>query len=187
MAGALTYGELCAVMPRAGGEYVFMREAYGPLWGFLFGWMRFFIGTGGGNAALAAGFAIFLNVVSRGALRAHAIAIDVPGLGPWHVGAVEAVAIGAVATVTFVNCASVSLGGRIVSVLSTLKVALVAGVGIAAFVFGEETGRISAVGGGWCVRRRAGDRPRRVRRVRRGHAGGAVGVQRLERNDLRRR
>jgi len=137
MAGALTYGELCAVMPRAGGEYVFMREAYGPLWGFLFGWMRFFIGTGGGNAALAAGFAIFLNVVSRGALRTHAIAIDVPGLGPWHVSAVEAVAIGAVATVTFVNCASVSLGGRIVSVLSTLKVALVAGVGVAAFVFGR--------------------------------------------------
>ena len=66
------YGELCAVMPHAGGEYVFMREAYGPLWGFLFGWMRFFIGTGGGNAALAAGFAIFLNVVSRGALRTHA-------------------------------------------------------------------------------------------------------------------
>jgi APA family basic amino acid/polyamine antiporter len=63
LAGALTYGELCALMPRAGGEYVFLREAYGRLWGFLFGWMRFFIGSTGGSAALATGFAIFVNVL----------------------------------------------------------------------------------------------------------------------------
>src|SRR5207245_2667359 len=44
LAGALSYAELAAMMPRAGGEYVFMREAYGRVWGFLFGWMSFFIG-----------------------------------------------------------------------------------------------------------------------------------------------
>ena len=55
MAGALTYAELSAMMPRAGGEYVFIREAYGRLAGFLFGWMRFFIGNTGGMAALAFG------------------------------------------------------------------------------------------------------------------------------------
>src|SRR5882762_11314398 len=44
LAGALTYAELAAMMPRAGGEYVFMREAYGRASGFLFGWMSFFIG-----------------------------------------------------------------------------------------------------------------------------------------------
>ena len=55
MAGALTYGELSAMMPRAGGEYVLIREAYGRLAGFLFGWMRFFIGNTGGMAALAFG------------------------------------------------------------------------------------------------------------------------------------
>jgi L-asparagine transporter-like permease len=45
LAGALTYAELAAMMPRAGGEYVFIREAYGRLWGFLYGWTRFFVAT----------------------------------------------------------------------------------------------------------------------------------------------
>ena len=68
MAGVLTYGELSAMMPRAGGEYVFIREAYGKLAGFLFGWMRCFIGNTGGMAALAFGLGIFLNVLFGGAL-----------------------------------------------------------------------------------------------------------------------
>ena len=61
LAGALTYAELAAMMPRAGGEYVFIREAYGARWGFLYGWMSFFIGKAGSQAALAVGLAIFLN------------------------------------------------------------------------------------------------------------------------------
>ena len=71
LAGALTYAELAVMMPRAGGEYVFIREAYGRLWGFLYGWTRFFVASTGGLAGLAAGFAIFLNIASRGALQAH--------------------------------------------------------------------------------------------------------------------
>ena len=72
LAGALTYAELAVLMPRAGGEYVFIREAYGRLWGFLYGWTRFFVASTGGLAGLAAGFAIFLNIASGGALQAHA-------------------------------------------------------------------------------------------------------------------
>src|ERR1041384_7660761 len=68
LAGALTYAELCAMMPRAGGEYVFIREAYGPRWGFLFGWTQFFIARTGSQAALAVGFAIFLNILTGGKL-----------------------------------------------------------------------------------------------------------------------
>lgn len=49
LAGALTYAELAAMMPKAGGEYVFLREAYGPRWGFLYGWMQFFVARAGGN------------------------------------------------------------------------------------------------------------------------------------------
>src|SRR5919199_1273162 len=56
LAGALTYSELTTMMPRAGGEYVFIREAYGPRWGFLFGWTQFFIARTGSQAALAVGF-----------------------------------------------------------------------------------------------------------------------------------
>ena len=64
LAGALTYAELSTMMPRAGGEYVFIRKAYGRAAGFLFGWMRFFIGNTGAHAALATGLAIFLNVLA---------------------------------------------------------------------------------------------------------------------------
>ncbi|HEY0385956.1 MAG TPA: amino acid permease, partial [Pyrinomonadaceae bacterium] len=57
LAGALTYAELAAMMPRAGGEYVFMREAYGARWGFLYGWMQIFIAKTGSQASVAAAFA----------------------------------------------------------------------------------------------------------------------------------
>src|SRR5882762_3266921 len=63
LAGALSYAELAAMMPKAGGEYVFMREAYGRPWGFLFGWMSFFIGKAGSQAALGVQFALFLNTM----------------------------------------------------------------------------------------------------------------------------
>src|SRR5204863_420237 len=56
LAGALTYAELGAMFPRAGGMYHFLKEAYGPLAGFLFGWGSFLVIMSGGVAALAAGF-----------------------------------------------------------------------------------------------------------------------------------
>src|SRR3954469_6665128 len=133
LAGALTYGELCVLMPRAGGEYVFIREAYGRPWGFLFGWMRFFIGSGGGIAALAAGFGIFINVLTGGALAAQGIGDS----SLWRLTGVHAVAIGAIAAVTMINSAAVSFGGRILSVLTSMKVVLIAGLGAAAFLFGR--------------------------------------------------
>src|SRR5215210_7690706 len=68
LAGALTYAELSTMMPRAGGEYVFIREAYGPRWGFLYGWMQFFVARAGGLAAMSVAFAIFLNGLTGGAL-----------------------------------------------------------------------------------------------------------------------
>jgi basic amino acid/polyamine antiporter, APA family len=133
LAGALTYAEVAAMMPRAGGEYVFIREAYGPIWGFLYGWMRFFVATSGGQAALAAGFAIFFNVVTRGAIGTNYFTLD---LGGYQVafGGVQALAIAVIIVVTLVNCAAVSVGGQIVSALAVLKVFLVAGVGLSAFL-----------------------------------------------------
>src|SRR3990172_8726816 len=60
LAGALSYAELGAAMPEAGGEYVFLRRAYGPLWGFLYGWEAFVIGKTGSIATIATAFAVFL-------------------------------------------------------------------------------------------------------------------------------
>jgi APA family basic amino acid/polyamine antiporter len=60
LAGALTYGELGAMFPRAGGLYHYLREAYGPLWGFLFGWAAFLVIMSGGIAALGVAFGTYL-------------------------------------------------------------------------------------------------------------------------------
>ena len=60
--GALSYAELAAMMPQAGGQYVFLREAHGPLWGFLYGWTCFLVIQTGFIAAVSVGFAKFLGV-----------------------------------------------------------------------------------------------------------------------------
>ena len=63
VAAALSYGELASMMPKAGGQYVYLREAYSPLWGFLYGWTLFLVIQTGTIAAVAVGFARFLGVV----------------------------------------------------------------------------------------------------------------------------
>ncbi len=63
VAAALSYGELAAMMPKAGGQYIYLREAYSPLWGFLYGWTLFLVIQTGTIAAVAVGFARFLGVV----------------------------------------------------------------------------------------------------------------------------
>lgn len=61
--GAVSYGELAAMMPRAGGQYVYLREAFSPLWGFLYGWTLFLVIQTGTIAAVAVGFARYLGVL----------------------------------------------------------------------------------------------------------------------------
>ena len=66
VAAALSYGELAAMMPKAGGQYVYLREAYSPLWGFLYGWTLFLVIQTGTIAAVAVAFARFLGVSGAG-------------------------------------------------------------------------------------------------------------------------
>ena len=60
LAGALTYAELAAMMPEAGGEYNYLRAAYGPFWGFLYGWTQMWVAKSGSIATLATGFFYYL-------------------------------------------------------------------------------------------------------------------------------
>ena len=69
LAGALTYSELTAMMPEAGGEYVILRETYGPRWGFLYGWTYTGVSRAASLAAQAFSGAIFLNIVTGGKLE----------------------------------------------------------------------------------------------------------------------
>lgn len=75
--GALVYAELAARIPATGGEYVYLRETYGPLAGFLFGWTTLLVVQAGGMAAVAIVFAANLDVLVGGGLSQPAVAIAV--------------------------------------------------------------------------------------------------------------
>lgn len=123
LAGALTYAELGVLLPRAGGEYVYLRTAYGDAPAFLYGWMRFVVGSTGSIAGLAAGFAIFFT--SFLGLNNPWITKDVHLFGQtllWQFGWAQIVAVGAILTFSAINCLGVAFGGRIQSVLTFAKV-----------------------------------------------------------------
>ena len=122
LAGALTYAELAAMMPRAGGEYVFMREAYGRGAGFLSGWMQILIAKTGSQASVALIFAASLNDLTGKAVE------GLSGYG------VQLTAIAVIAAITLLNCAAVRVSGWVATALTFVKVALVLGVGLGAFL-----------------------------------------------------
>src|SRR6476619_1577051 len=76
--GALSYGELAAMMPRAGGQYVYLREAFSPLWGFLYGWTLFLVIQTGTIAAVGVAFARFAGVLFPEVSETNYI------FEPWH-------------------------------------------------------------------------------------------------------
>jgi APA family basic amino acid/polyamine antiporter len=134
LAGTFSYAEIAAMMPEAGGDYVYLRRAYGRLVGFLYGWMTFAVARAGSQAALAVGLAIFMNVALGGVLeRWH---FQVTALGQHgSASGLDLVALAAIWSVALINCASVAAGGRTALVLTIAKVALVIGVGAATFAF----------------------------------------------------
>lgn len=134
LAGTFSYAEVAAMIPEAGGDYVFLRRAYGRLTGFLYGWTTFAIYKTGSQAALAVGFAIFLNVASGGALEGNALAGSLLGV-PLHLSWLAVVAVAAVWAVAGINCRSVVTGGRTAIVLTSAKVVLLAALAIGAFAF----------------------------------------------------
>src|SRR2546423_3005920 len=84
--GALSYGELAAMMPKAGGQYVFLREALGPLWGFLYGWTLFLVIQTGTIAAVGVAFGKFLGVFFP-SISYHVWIAGLHWVAPkWHVG-----------------------------------------------------------------------------------------------------
>jgi APA family basic amino acid/polyamine antiporter len=119
MVAALCCAELAAMLPRAGGQYVFFREAYGELPGFLFGWTLFLVVQTGTIAAVAVAFAKFLGVIwpaVSGSRRLVAI-------GPVSVSAVQAVALGVILLLTASNATGLKSGTRTQNVFTVAKFA----------------------------------------------------------------
>lgn len=133
LAGALTYAELSAMMPEAGGEYVFIREGYGPRVAFLYGWTQFAVAYSGSQAAKGVGFAIFLDVLVGGRLQGTFFTFDLFGF-PVPFGWLQTVALLIIVAGTAVNSLAVAIGGRISVFLTVLKLIIVIGVGLGAFL-----------------------------------------------------
>jgi len=138
LAGALSYAELGAMLPDAGGEYVYLRRSYGEAAAFLFGWQRFVVAGSASIASIGSGFAIFLaaflplnDVWLRRELTLLGQAID------WQLGPRQLVAVAAILLFSLVNCFTVALGGRVQSVLTVLKVGGIAFLVLGILLFGK--------------------------------------------------
>ena len=110
LAGALTYAELTAMKPEAGGEYVFLRDTYGRLSSFLYGWMQIFIARPGSQAAAGMAFAIGLNDFLDKKLEQTLLSFHI-GSMPFEITTLQIVAVMVIIIFTTLNCASVSFSG----------------------------------------------------------------------------
>jgi APA family basic amino acid/polyamine antiporter len=129
LAGALTYAELGVLFPRAGGIYDFLKEAYGPLWGFLYGWASFFVIMSGGIAALAVGFGEYLGSFFPMLSTSHVLVSAPVGPWRWTLNGGQAAGIGAIFVLTIINQIGVKEGAWVQNGLTLLKLG-----GIAVFL-----------------------------------------------------
>ncbi|HVF31238.1 MAG TPA: amino acid permease [Pyrinomonadaceae bacterium] len=134
LAGALTYAELTAMKPHAAGPYVFLRDSYGRLSSFLFGWMQMFIARTGSQASVAVVFAIALNDYLDGGLKQTLLQTNILGYD-LEITSLQLVAIVVIAIFTTLNCLSVSMSGQIAAALTFVKIGLAIFVGLGAFLF----------------------------------------------------
>jgi APA family basic amino acid/polyamine antiporter len=121
LAGALTFAELGAAFPGSGGLYVYLREAYGPLPAFLYGWLNFVAYQTGVIAALAVGFAEYLGHFAPGLGIDHVV-LGSGEEGSWSVSAGQLMAALAILVLTAVNVRGLTLGKRVQNVVTALKV-----------------------------------------------------------------
>jgi len=135
LAGALTYAELSAMKPEAGGEYIFLRDAYGRVWSFLYGWMQIFIAKTGSQASVAVAFAIFLNDFVDGKLKQTLFHANLFG-SDWELTSLQLVAVMMIVIITTLNCASVAFSGQLATYFTIIKIALILLVGTGAFFLG---------------------------------------------------
>jgi basic amino acid/polyamine antiporter, APA family len=137
--GALTYAELGAMKPQAGGEYVYVRDAYGPLGGFLYGWTWFVIAKPASVATIATGLVRILGTFSIFSFFPEK-AISFPVTVTWG----QLVAIAAAILISLLNYLGVKKAGEFQLIFTLLKVAIILGIVIVCF-----SGAGSAAGRGW--------------------------------------
>jgi APA family basic amino acid/polyamine antiporter len=145
--GALSYGELAAMMPKAGGQYVYLREALGPLWGFLYGWTLFLVIQTGTIAAVGVAFGKFLGVffpaVSAGNWILHV------GSGNIGLNTANLVAIVVITLLTLLNTLGVQFGAAVQNVFTSAKVLALMGVVLVGVLVRNGAALAANFGAGW--------------------------------------
>jgi APA family basic amino acid/polyamine antiporter len=138
--GALSYGELAGMMPQAGGQYVYLREAYSPLLAFLYGWTLFLVIQTGTIAAVAVAFAKFTAVLVPWFSESH-ILVSAAGL---KMSAAQLLAILSVAVLTYVNLRGIYTGKLVQNFFTVIKIAILLGLIILGISIGANAHAIKA-------------------------------------------
>ncbi len=146
IAGALSYGELASMMPRAGGQYLYLREAFSPLWGFLYGWTLFLVIQTGTIAAVAIAFARYLGTLYSKVSEANYI------IPPLNIGSryavslstAQAIAIFLVLLITWTNTRGLDYGKRIQNVFTTAKIGSLVGLIAVGLILGWSSNTVGA-------------------------------------------
>ena len=132
LAGALTYAELAAAMPEAGGEYVYLREAYGPLWAFIYGWTQMWVAKSGSIATLATAFFYYL---ANFFPQLDTVIAQLPFGLELRQGQLLAMAV--IAFLAFVNYFGVKIGGEVQVIVTIVKVALIGLIIVVGLTWGQ--------------------------------------------------
>ena len=146
VAAALSYGELAAMMPKAGGQYVYLREAYSPLWGFLYGWTLFLVIQTGTIAAVAVGFARFLGVLAP-AISPESWILPPVKLSESYAVSLsmqQLVAILLIVFLTWLNTRGIRLGKLIQNTFTSAKTLSLAALIVLGILVGRNAGAIAA-------------------------------------------
>jgi APA family basic amino acid/polyamine antiporter len=142
---ALSYGELAAMMPKAGGQYVYLREAFSPLWGFLYGWTLFLVIQTGTIAAVAVGFARYTGVLIPWVSESNYFIEPIRFGGyAFSLSTAQFVGLAMIALLTFMNTRGLNLGKIIQNIFTTAKTGALIALIVLGIVVGLRSGAGSA-------------------------------------------
>src|SRR5882672_3195303 len=146
VAAALSYGELAGMMPQAGGQYVYLREAYSPLWGFLYGWTMFLVIQTGTIAAVTVGFARYLGVLVPAISPTAWIIkpIDLSRNYALSLSTQQLVGILCLVLLTYLNTRGLKLGKMIQNVFTSAKTLSLVALILLGIVVGRNAGAMAA-------------------------------------------
>jgi len=139
LTGGLTYAEMGSMYPRSGGVYVYLREAFGPLVAFLYGWAALLVFFSGGIAAVAVGFSDYVSYFVPALSKARVLWSVPTPLGTWTVSAAQIVAVLAIAALAAINYVGVKSGNLVNVVLTIAKVMGLAALPVLALVASQTT------------------------------------------------